>query len=201
MNTISSWSIRHPVPTIVLFIALALVGIFGFTQLRINSMPDIDIPTVIVTVTQSGASPSELETQVTQVIENAVVGLDGVDTVTSTISEGASTTSVDFTLGTDSESATNDVRNAVSTVAGDLPAGRRGAHRFAGQRDVERRHHLCCRGAGHVYPTSSAGSSTTMSARPCSRSTASRRSPARAGSIASSPSSSIPTASPPSASR
>ena len=123
MNAISSWSIRNPIPTIVLFLSLTIAGLYGFTQLRINNQPDIDLPTVTVTVSQPGAAPSEMEVQVAQVIENAVASLDDVDDVSTSISEGSSTTTVEFTLDTDPETATNDVRNAVSSVQSDLPDG------------------------------------------------------------------------------
>jgi hydrophobe/amphiphile efflux-1 (HAE1) family protein len=123
MNRISSWSIRNPVPTIVLFLALTIAGLFSFFALRINNMPDIDLPTVTVTVTQPGASPTELQTQVTQVVENAVASLGGVDDVSSTVTEGASITTVEFALETDPDRATNDVRNAVANIEGSLPAG------------------------------------------------------------------------------
>jgi hydrophobe/amphiphile efflux-1 (HAE1) family protein len=123
MNAISSWSIRNPVPTIVLFLSLTIAGLYGFMQLRINNQPDIDLPTVTVTVSQPGAAPSEMEVQVAQVIENAVASLDGVDDVSTSISEGSSTTSIEFTLDTDPETATNDVRNAVSGIQSELPDG------------------------------------------------------------------------------
>ncbi|SFT53374.1 efflux RND transporter permease subunit [Mesorhizobium sp. YR577] len=123
MNAISSWSIRNPVPTIVLFLSLTIAGLYGFMQLRTNNMPDIDLPTVTVTVSQSGAAPSEMEVQVARVIENTVASLEGVDDVSTSISEGSSTTTIQFTLDTDPETATNDVRNAVSTVQSSLPAG------------------------------------------------------------------------------
>ncbi|RWC34703.1 MAG: efflux RND transporter permease subunit [Mesorhizobium sp.] len=122
MNAISSWSIRNPVPTIVLFLSLSVAGVYGFMQLRTNNMPDIDLPTVTVTVAQPGAAPSEMEVQVARVIENAVATLEGVDDVSTSISEGSSVTTVEFTLGTDPETATNDVRNAVSGVQSSLPA-------------------------------------------------------------------------------
>jgi len=122
MNRISSWSIRNPVPTVVLFVALTIAGLFSFSALRINNMPDIDLPTVTVTVTQPGASPTELQTQVTQVVENAIASLDGVDNVSSTVAEGASITTVEFALETDPDRATNDVRNAVANIEGSLPA-------------------------------------------------------------------------------
>lgn len=122
MNAISSWSIRNPVPTIVLFLSLTIAGLYGFMQLRTNNQPDIDLPTVTVTVTQPGAAPSEMEVQVAQVIENAVASLEGVDDVSTSISEGSSVTTIEFTLDTDPETATNDVRNAVSGVQSSLPA-------------------------------------------------------------------------------
>ncbi|MGK9166892.1 efflux RND transporter permease subunit [Inquilinus limosus] len=125
MNAISSWSIRNPVPTIVLFLVLAAGGIFGFAQLRSNNMPDIDLPMVTVTVTQTGAAPSEMETQVTQIVENAVAGIDNVDDISSTVSEGSSVTTIEFKFGTDIDRATNDVRNAVSSIEADLPAAAR----------------------------------------------------------------------------
>lgn len=122
MNKLSAWSIRNPIPTIVLFLVLVLAGIMGFRSLGINNMPDIDIPTVIVTVTQPGAAPSELETQVTRIIEDSVVGLGDVDHVRSTVNEGVSTTNVEFALGTDTDRAVDDVGNAVSGIRANLPA-------------------------------------------------------------------------------
>ena len=78
MRNISSWSILHPVPTIVLFVLLTVAGIMGYNTIRVNRMPDIDMPVVTVSVSQSGAAPSELETQVTRFIEDSVAGLDSV---------------------------------------------------------------------------------------------------------------------------
>ncbi|WP_102957859.1 efflux RND transporter permease subunit [Mangrovicella endophytica] len=121
MNNISAWSIRHPLPTIVLFLTLAFAGAWGFNQLRVNNMPDIDFPMVTVIVPQTGAAPTEIETQVTDIIENAVSTLSGVESVRSTISEGSSVTSIEFQLDTDLMEATDDVRNAVSGVESELP--------------------------------------------------------------------------------
>ncbi len=121
MRNISSWAIRHPVPTIVLFILLTVAGIMGYREIRINRMPDIDLPVVTVSVGMSGAAPSELETQVTRFIEDAVAGLDSVKHVTSTINDGSSSTMIEFELGTDLDRATNDVRNAVTSARANLP--------------------------------------------------------------------------------
>lgn len=122
MNQISAWAIRNPVPTIVLFLFLSLAGAVSFTKLRINNMPDTDIPTVTVTVTRTGAAPTEMETQVTRLVEDAVAGLGNVDHIRSTVNEGSSSTNVEFTLGTDIDRATDDVRNAVQSIRANLPS-------------------------------------------------------------------------------
>lgn len=118
---LSAWSVKKPVPTLVLFLVLTVVGWMSFGQLGIDLNPNIDIPAVSVTVTQPGAGPTELETQVTKKIEDAVAGLGNIDQLTSTIRDGVSTTVINFVLGTDSDRATNDVRNAVAQIRQNLP--------------------------------------------------------------------------------
>jgi len=121
MTQISAWAIRNPVPTIVLFLFMTLAGLVAFQKLRINNMPDVDIPTVTVSVSWSGAAPSEMETQITRLIEDSVAGLGNVDHIRSTVNEGSSSTSVEFAIGTDIDRATDDVRNAVSSIRSSLP--------------------------------------------------------------------------------
>ncbi|HAG82481.1 MAG TPA: ABC transporter permease [Cyanobacteria bacterium UBA12227] len=118
---ISAWSIKKPIPTIVMFLVLGLLGLISFTRLGIDSNPNIDIPAVMITVTQPGAGPEELESQVTKKIEDAVAGLGNIDELTSTVTEGTSRTTIEFVLGTDSDRATNDVRNAVAQIRQSLP--------------------------------------------------------------------------------
>ncbi|NJN75485.1 MAG: efflux RND transporter permease subunit, partial [Synechococcaceae cyanobacterium RL_1_2] len=118
---LSVWSIKKPVPTLVLFLVLSIVGFFSFLGLGIDNNPNIDVPAITITVNQAGASPTELETEVTKTIEDAVAGLGNIDDLTSVVSEGTSQTTVTFVLGTDTEQATNDVRNAVSQVRSQLP--------------------------------------------------------------------------------
>lgn len=120
-SNISAWSIRKPVPTIVLFLVLTVMGLATFPFLGIDATPNIDVPSVSITVTQIGADPSELESQVTKKVEDAVAGLGNIDHITSTVNDGFSNTQVDFVLGTDSDRATNDVRNAVAQIRQDLP--------------------------------------------------------------------------------
>jgi hydrophobe/amphiphile efflux-1 (HAE1) family protein len=118
---LSSWSIKNPIATIVISVVMALAGYIAFLGLGIDRSPNIDIPAVIVTVSQPGAGPEELETQVTKKIEDAVAALGNIDQITSSVSEGTSTTTVNFVLGTDSDRATNDVRNAMAQIRQDLP--------------------------------------------------------------------------------
>ncbi|MEG6508671.1 efflux RND transporter permease subunit [Methyloligella sp. 2.7D] len=122
MNGISAWAIKKPVPTIVLFLVLTLFGALSFDRLRINTNPDIDVPTVTVNVSWSGAAPTEMETQVTRLVENAVAGLSNIDHINSTVTEGSSDTEVRFLLGTDIDRATDDVRNAISSIRSNLPS-------------------------------------------------------------------------------
>lgn len=119
---ISGWSIRNPIPTLVLFLVLTLAGLVSFGKLGVDLNPNIDFPAVIVTVNQPGAGPAEMETQITKPIEDAVAGLGDIDELRSTIADGSSTTVINFTLGTDTDRAMNDVRDAIARVRSDLPA-------------------------------------------------------------------------------
>ncbi len=118
---ISAWSIRNPIPPIVLFLILMSLGYFSFMQLPVTRFPNIDVPIVKVTVTQSGAAPAELETQVTRKIEDAIAGVSGVKHQTSTVTEGSSILTIEFRLETNQDRALNDVKDAIARVRADLP--------------------------------------------------------------------------------
>ncbi len=122
-RNISAWSIRNPVPPIVLFIALLVLGIGSFLTMDVNNEPDIDFPAAQIQVSQPGAAPTEIETQITQRIESAVRSINGVDEINSNVSEGSSSTFVQFTIGTPIDRAVNDVRNAVDQIRSSLPDG------------------------------------------------------------------------------
>jgi multidrug efflux pump subunit AcrB len=122
-RNISSWCIRNPVAPIVLFVALMLAGLVAFARMQVNNAPDIDFPAAIVSVSQPGAAPNEMETQVTQRVESAIRGITGVDEINSTVVEGNSTTFVSFQLGTPTDRSVNDVRNAISQIRSNLPDG------------------------------------------------------------------------------
>jgi multidrug efflux pump subunit AcrB len=122
-RNISSWSIRNPVFPIVLFVGLMLAGLVSFARMQVNNAPDIDFPGAIVSVSQPGAAPGEMETQVTQRVESAIRGVTGVEEISSSVVEGNSTTFVSFELGTPSDRAVNDVRNVISQIRSSLPEG------------------------------------------------------------------------------
>ncbi|HIV76859.1 efflux RND transporter permease subunit [Sphingomonas yabuuchiae] len=122
-RNISAWAIRNPVPPIVLFVALTLAGIVSFMRMDVNNDPDIDFPIVVVVVNQPGAAPTELETQVTQRVEAALRNLQGVDQITSTVTEGQSQTLVQLDIGTPIDRAVSDARDAITQIRSMLPDG------------------------------------------------------------------------------
>ena len=122
-RNISSWCIRNPVPPIVLFVGLMLAGLITFAGMQVNNNPDIDFPAANVTVSQPGAAPNEIETQITQRVESAIRGVNGVDEINSSVGEGYSSTFVQFQIGTPTDRGVNDVRNAIAQVRGSLPEG------------------------------------------------------------------------------
>lgn len=120
---IASLSIDRPIPFIVLFAVLTFVGLVGFSKLTVQDMPDVDFPSVTVSAGLRGASASQMETEVARRIENAVSGIDGVEHIATTTSEGASRTTVEFALEKDLMEAVSETRDAVSRIRQELPAG------------------------------------------------------------------------------
>ena len=118
---VSAWAIRKPLPSVVLFLVLMILGLVSFRSLPITRFPNIDIPIVSVTITQSGAAPSELQTQVTKWVEDSVAGVKGVKHILSTITEGTSTTTIEFRLEVNQDRATNDVKDAIAKIRQNLP--------------------------------------------------------------------------------
>lgn len=118
---ISAWSIRQPIPALVLFAVLTILGLFSFSQLPVTRFPNVDIPIISVTINQPGAAPSEIETQITKKIEDAVAGVVGIKHIVSSISDGLSTTTIEFRIEVNTDRALNDVKDAVARVRADLP--------------------------------------------------------------------------------
>lgn len=123
MRNISAWAIRHPVTPIVLFVVLFFMGTVAFIRLPVNLDPDVTFPMVVVSVSQPGAAPSEIETQIVQKIEGAVASIGNVRNITSVAAEGLAQVQIEFQIGTPIDRAVNDVRDAVAKVRSDLPEG------------------------------------------------------------------------------
>ncbi len=123
LNNISAWSIRNPVVPIVLFVALTLAGIMSFMNMDVQNDPDIEFPVVVVSISQPGAAPSEITTQITQKVESAIRSVQGVRNIDASSSEGNTTVSAEFEIGDDINAAVSEVKNAVDQIRSDLPDG------------------------------------------------------------------------------
>ena len=121
MINVSSWSIKNPIPAILLFIMLSLAGLLGFKAMKIQNFPDIDLPTITVTASLPGASPAQLESQVARKIENQVATLQDVKHIYTVVQDGAAIVTVEFRLEKRTQEALDDVRDAVARIRSDLP--------------------------------------------------------------------------------
>ena len=122
-RNMSAWSIRNPIIPLVFFTGLLFAGILSFMRMDVVNNPDIDFPAVQISISQPGAAPTEIENQITQRIEAAVRSINGVKNISSTASEGSSSTFVEFEIGTDTIEAVNEVKNSVDQIRGSLPEG------------------------------------------------------------------------------
>ncbi|MFN3863929.1 MAG: efflux RND transporter permease subunit [Erythrobacter sp.] len=123
LRDISAWSIRNPVIPLVFFTGLLFAGIVSFLRMDVTDQPDVEFPAVRVTIAQPGASPTEIENQITQRVESALRSIAGVNSIQSTAREGSSQTFVEFEIGTNLIEAVNEVETAIDGVRGSLPDG------------------------------------------------------------------------------
>lgn len=119
---VSAWSIRNPIPGILLFIMLGLAGLLCFHWMKIQHFPDIELPMVTVTAALPGAAPPQLETEVARKIENSIATLQGLKNQYTSVKDGVVVVTAEFQLEKPLQEAVDDVRNAVSQVRSDLPA-------------------------------------------------------------------------------
>ncbi len=118
---VSAWAIRNPIPIAILFIAAVLAGLVSYNSLPVKNYPNIEFPAVMVMVTRAGTAPAEMETQITRPIENALAGLPNIQSLASTVTQGSSTTLIQFELGQNLQKVTDDVRSKVDQVRNNLP--------------------------------------------------------------------------------
>ena len=118
---VSSWSIRNPIPAVLLFVMLTFLGVMAFKAMKIQQFPDIDLPTVTVTASMPGASPDQMETEVARKIENALASVQGLKHLYTQVKDGSAIISAEFRLERNSLAALEDVRSTVSRIRGELP--------------------------------------------------------------------------------
>ncbi|HEX4406966.1 MAG TPA: efflux RND transporter permease subunit [Polyangia bacterium] len=123
MQWLASISVRRPVFATVMILTIAVVGILGYSKLNVDRFPNVDFPIISIVTTLPGAAPEEVETELTDKIEEAVNTLGGIDELRSVSTEGVSQVFVTFTLDHDVNVAAQDVRDHVNLVLNDLPEG------------------------------------------------------------------------------
>ena len=118
---VSSWSIKNPIPAIMLFVLLTFAGFVSFNAMKVQNFPDIDLPTVNVAAAWPGAAPAQLETEVARKIENSIATVQGVKHIHTQVHDGGVSITAEFRLEKPVQEAVDDVRAAVARVRGDLP--------------------------------------------------------------------------------
>lgn len=114
-------SLKRPVFATVTILALVVLGLFSYISLNVDEYPNVEIPVVAVTVNYPGASPEQVESKITQKVEETVSVVPGIEHITSTVKEGVSTTVIQFTIETSAATAAQDVRDKVGRMQGVLP--------------------------------------------------------------------------------
>jgi len=122
---VSSWSIRNPVPALMVFVLLTFGGLLSFDAMKVQHFPDLDLPTITVSASLPGASPSQLENDVARKIENSIATLQGVKHIYTKVQDGGVTITTEFRLEKPVQEALDEVRSAISRVRADLPADMR----------------------------------------------------------------------------
>ena len=125
MQWLADICIRRPIFAFVLILALVVVGVVGYRGLGVDKFPKVDFPLVTIVTPYPGASPSAVETDVTEKVEEAVNTVSGLDTLTSTSTEGVSLVIAQFDLEIDPDKASHDINEHLASVLRDLPPGSR----------------------------------------------------------------------------
>jgi HAE1 family hydrophobic/amphiphilic exporter-1 len=121
MQKLAEICVRRPVFATMIVLSLTVVGLFSFMSLGVDLFPKIDFPTITVTVVNPGASPREVETEITDKVESAVNTISGIDELRSTSVEGVSQVFVQFLLDKNADVAAQEIRDRVNLIVGDLP--------------------------------------------------------------------------------
>ena len=121
MLNVSSWSIRNPIPAVMLFVLLTVAGFIAFGSMKVQNFPDLDLPTITVNASLPGAAPTQLETDVARKLENALAPLQGLKHITTKVQDGTVSITAEFRMEKPVQEAVDDVRSAIQSVRADLP--------------------------------------------------------------------------------
>ncbi len=119
---VSAWSIKNPIPAVMLFVMLTFAGLLSFQAMKVQQFPDLELPTVTVSASLPGAAPAQLETEVARKLENAIAPLQGLKNIYTKVQDGGVTVTAEFRLEKPTQEAIDDVRSAVQGVRSDLPS-------------------------------------------------------------------------------
>lgn len=119
---VSAWSIKNPIPAVMLFVMLTFAGMLAFNSMKVQQFPDLELPTVTVSASLPGAAPAQLETEVARKLENAIAPLQGIKNIYTKVQDGGVTVTAEFRLEKPTQEAVDDVRSAVQGVRSDLPS-------------------------------------------------------------------------------
>src|SRR5438477_9067299 len=121
MQWLAQLSVRRPVFATVLILSLTVIGVFSFTRLGVDQFPKIDLPMIVITTLQPGAAPEQVETEISDKIEEAINTISGIDELRSVSSEGVSQVMISFLLDKDTDVAAQEVRDKVNASMQLLP--------------------------------------------------------------------------------
>jgi hydrophobe/amphiphile efflux-1 (HAE1) family protein len=119
---VSAWCIRNPIAAVMFFVMLCFAGVVSYNGMKVQNFPDLTVPNITVSAVLPGASPAQMETEVTRKIENVIATVQGVKNIYSTVQDGNATITAEFRLEKPTQEALDEVRSAVQQIRADLPA-------------------------------------------------------------------------------
>ena len=126
--TLADISIKNPVFAWMLMAALMIFGIIGYNRMGVSSLPDVDFPVASINLTWQGAAPQVMETDIVDVVEDSVMGIQGIRDVSSTILQGAATINIEFELNKDIDVAVEEIQQKIAQSR-KIPSQRNGHRR------------------------------------------------------------------------
>ncbi|MDZ7891693.1 MAG: efflux RND transporter permease subunit [Rhodoferax sp.] len=119
---VSSWSIKNPIPAVMLFVMLTFAGMLAFNSMKVQQSPDLELPNITIAASLPGAAPAQLETEVARKLENAIASIQGLKNIYTKVQDGGVTITAEFRLEKPTQEALDEVRSAVQGVRSELPS-------------------------------------------------------------------------------